>query len=348
MSRRRLPDEAVTLLLHQFASGLRAGLPPLEAVDLLARSSSASSTCRDVIIALSAVFSGQSGWPEALRKLPETFPEEVADLLAHAQASGRLAHALDLVALEFEQRSQLRDSLRGALAWPLIVFGVFLVLATIQLIFVVPAFKELFEDVGSDLPAPTLALIDISDFVVRQWWVLALGLALIAVLYRARGRFAGIWPRYSKRIVKMPLVGPYLAAAFLLRSGRLLQSVVAGHLPMAPALAYLSATSRSSVLAGQSQALQKAVDDGLSLPEAVRGSLASGGDLALALEFDLRSAENGTALQHTLQLAEDNFLRQRMRLERALLITLYLLTGSLVGGFVVSMYLPLFRLGSVV
>lgn len=347
MTWRRPPQDAVALLLQQYADALRSGLTAAEAMELVRRASSAAARCPSLADALLGVAEGRTAWPQAIEGSATGLPNEVADLLAHGEQGGQLPEALELVAQEFEQRAALRQSVSGALTWPALIAVTFGVVASVIMIFVVPAFREVFASFGAELPPATIWFITLSDFWVEQWWLLLALVLAGAWCWRHRGRLLRNHGRWTAQILRVPVLGPYLALAFLLRVARLLEPVASGRLAARPVLAYLRATSRGTLFESSAAALERAHLEGARLSEAVRASFDSSGDIALAFELDERGTGSGSALRRALQVIEDELARRLVGLEQVMVSTTYVVVGALVGGFVIAMYLPIFKLGAV-
>ncbi len=347
MKPRKAPRDAVCLLLQQYADALRAGLPPAEAMVLVHKSSTAVARCRGLADALLEVAQSRAGWPEAIERSATGLPPEVAALLAHGDQNGQLPETLELVAQELEQRASLQKSVSGALTWPAMLVVVFGVVVAVIMIFVVPAFRDVFASFGADLPAPTLWFITVSDLFVRGWWLLLMLVVAVGWAYRHRSRLLPGWGRWASKVLRVPALGPYLALAFLLRVARLLEPVAGGRLAAEPVLAYLSATTRGGLFEPSSAALLQAHRTGARLSEALRASFAHSGDVALAFELEERGAGSGGTLRRALQIVEDELARRLVGLEQVMVSATYVVVGALVGAFVVAMYLPIFKLGAV-
>jgi type IV pilus assembly protein PilC len=344
---RRLPAAPVALLLRQLAAGLHAGQALPQAVATLGRWSSASRHCRPLCEALDAAAPGHT-MAEALGAFPATFPPEAVALVADSERRGHAVAALEILAEAQERRVQNWRNLGGALAWPMVALGWLVLMVVVVSVFVVPAFREAFQSFGADLPLPTLLLIGFAD-LVTVWWLPGLLLAAAGLWFLRSGRmrtFRPVW--LSDAALRLPVVGPYLVSSFLLRLGRLLEPVVDGQLAAVPVLAYLRATAGPQALAARARALETAVAAGQALPEAVGTQIEGGGDLALALEFDGPGATGSRMLGRTLDLLEAEVLRKRLRLQQVLVVVFYLAMGLAVGSFVFALYLPIFKLGSVV
>ena len=365
---RRLPVAPTAVLLRQLADGLQAGAAPDEVLAVLEQASSAAVPCQALLQALRDAAQQALPLASAFGRFPQMFSDEAVALLAaaqgpavraaaqgpgvlaDAQAAGLLAEAIGMVAQEIEQRASLRRGLLGALAWPLFVGAWLVLMVMAAMIFVVPAFKDVFSGFGAELPAPTLLLIAASGLVQRGWWVLLLGGALAWAWLRspARRRRLAQGQRWSRLVLGLPLFGAFLRAWFLLRLARLLLPVQAGRLPAPLVLAYLRASTANRGLCDQALALETRLQQGLPLADALQDSQVGGGDLSLALRWAAPGASPVAALQGALAPLEADLLRRRVRLQQGLIAAFYGIAGALVALFVVALYLPIFKLGAVV
>ena len=347
-----MPTEALALLLRQISDGLRSTMPADEVLAAMQASSTAVAPCAALFADLqSATARGQS-LVEPLARHPALFAPETLALLDSAERGGALGLALSFVADELEGQLQWRRMLLGALAWPLFV-GIWLVaLAIVAMVLVVPSFREVFKGFGADLPLPTLLLFGVAQLFASLWPVLLLLLLGLAIglpwWWRRRGRHTLVALLGQASLLRLPLVGPFLNAVFALRLARVLLAVAEGRLPAAMALAYLRASAGNAELARRAALAEAALTAGQPLHQAVRDAQLGGGDLAYALTVDSRSAVPGQLLRTGLQQLEDSVQRRRMQMQQGFIALAYIATGLGVGLFVTGLYLPIFKLGSVI
>lgn len=348
MRHRDLPADAVALMLQQLSALLRTGSSPEAAVALLRRSSSGAKRCPALIDSLAEACEGRARWRAALSPFGRQFPVETGELLDAAQERGQLPGALDMVAQEFGEIAGHRRRLRAVMAWPMVVVGLAIVILTVLMVFVVPAFKEVFSSFGADLPWLTLMVLNLSEAVVAWWWVSPL-VAVALVLALRSQRVAAAQQRWrAAMVMRTPVLGQYVAIAFLHRCGRLVHAARAGGVDLPVVAAYLRASEARSVLSGPSQALESALLAGRPLAEALRDSLPLGGDLALAIETDALTGGGTAVTERALDMLADESGRQSHRLEQWMNLVTYIVVGFVVGGVVIAMYLPIFKLGAVV
>jgi type IV pilus assembly protein PilC len=346
MKAARIPPAAVATMLRQLAHAERGGLPLHDALAILATNRELRPAQARAMAELGGELSAGRELSVALEAHPSDLPAEALALIRSAEAEKARPAALDLVAADYEAHALQRAALRGALAWPLIIATVLLVLTAAVLIVVVPAFKEAFGSFGADLPGMTLMLIAVADSVVGFWYVWV-ALIAVGVFYASRSGLPGrAW--LDPLALRMPFVRPYLLTSFAARVGRALAAANEGRLPLAPALAYLRATTANRRLAGVAGALEAQLRAGKGLSAAVRESPDMPGELAVAVELGERSNRLGPALRQVVAMGEGDAARSLMRLQQATLVTLYLCLGILVAFVLLALYLPIFHLGAAV
>lgn len=342
----RISPAAVSSLLRQLAQAERGGLPLHDALAILARDRELGAAQARLIAELRAALAAGGTLSAALEAHPASFPPEAVALIRSAETEKSLPEALELIAADYEAHALQRAALRGAFAWPLIIAAVLAVLVAAVVIFVVPAFKEVFASFGADLPATTLMLVAIADAVAAYWYVWA-ALAVVVVFYAVRREMPGrAW--MDPLLLRLPFVRPYLVKSFAARVGRTLAAAAEGRLPLAPALAYLRATAGNRRLADSALALEAQLRAGKELSAAVRESPGMPGPLAVALELGARSNSLGPALRQVVAIGEGDAARSLMRLQQATLVALYLCLGILVAFVLLALYLPIFGLGAAV
>ena len=268
--------------------------------------------------------------------------------MREGEAAGRLPATLDLLASDLELQYAGGIGVRGALAWPTAILVVLFLVTSVIMIFVIPAFKQVFTSFGADLPGPTLLVIAASDAFVSYWWI---GL-LVAVAAAAWAIRKGVvLPRIAileHLVARVPVVRGYLLKAFSARLARVLAGVGEGGVPALQALAYVRATTRNAYLAGIAATLEGRLRQSPDLGAAVLGTPQMPGQLAVALEIGQRSGRPAQALRQVVSMSDAAAMRALVRLQQAILVGSYVLAGLLVGGVVIAMYLPIFKLGAVI
>lgn len=336
------------LLYRQMAGAVRNGLSFADLFEVLADESDYFGTDAPLIPLLAEALAQTDSFAGALSRLPAVFPAETVAMLAQAEAAGRLGESLDILADEQADRVQQGAALRAALLWPAALLGFALLVAMAVMIFVVPAFKEVYASFGADLPAPTLLVIYVSDIFVEYWWLVASGLFALYLAHRRGVDFSGLRIVVERLLLGLPFLRNYLLRAY---STRLLRWIVASRddsVMRDAALAHVHVTTGWYLLRDALAVLRKRLSDGMPAGQALdRLPL-----LPARLGQQIRMVERfGTAkavLQQFMEMSEVDQAQALLRLERGTFLTAYVTIGVFVAYMVIALYLPIFKLGAVV
>jgi len=344
--RRRVGVRALAVTTRQLAVMVGAGLPIVHGLHLLAEQTESSAlrwTLRDLAQRLAA----GSTLAQAVEIHPDVFPPLYASLVGAGEMAGVLDAVLHRLAAHLEQSARLRRTVIGALAYPACVVGAAVAVSGILLVWVVPVFAGVFASFGAELPAPTRIVVGLSASIRAHAWVLAAA-ALVSIASLA---FAGTTPTGRKLrdrwILRVPVLGDLLAKAAVARTIRTLGTLVASGVAILDALDVAARTAGNGVIAdafsgartslARGRSLAEPLGESRAIPAMVRQMVAAGEatgtlDVMLARVADLYDDEVHTAAANLLALLEP---------------MLMLFLGIVVGGLVISMYLPIFRLGAV-
>ena len=253
-----------------------------------------------------------------------------------------------MLADDYERRQQTRLRAPVSLLWPLFLLGFLALITLLLMIFVIPAFKEVFSSFGSDLPGPTLAVMALSDLVVAYWWILiALIIALpfgVALLRRR----SGLGMALDGAFLKLPGVRRFLVKVLVGRMAALLAGAAANRIPFATTIAYLESTLGNRCLKAVVAALGRDVEQGTPLSAAWRKQALLPRKMAQMVDIGERSNKLAPVLARAARVHSAEAANAIAVFRQVLFVTAYVLTGIIVGFVVIAMYLPIFKLGSVV
>lgn len=337
-----------SLLYRQLAAAARHRLPFTDLLAILADDDELLGVDAPVAALLAGALQDGRSLADAMARLPQLFAAATVELLREAERRGLLAETLDTLADEQNDLTQGGAAMRTALLWPSALLVVAVLVLAVIMIFVVPAFKEIFASFGADLPAPTLLLMAVSDGFVDYWWLLA---ALLAALVVARRRklFPPSWGLLVERLLlAVPFVRHYVMRAFGARLTRWLALLHATPELLAPALRHVAATIGWQVLRELCIELTRRLAAGQSLAQSLDQLPPLPRRLSLQLRLGEKVGELGQALALAIDSAELELSHALLRYQRGMFLTAYLAIGALVGFVVVSLYLPIFKLGSIV
>jgi len=345
---RAVSERDVTFFTRQLATMLRAGVPLLQAFEIVARGHSNARFSRLMIDIKSRIESGSS-LSQAFREHPRQFDALYCNLVAAGETAGMLDAILERLATYKEKILAIKGKIKSALFYPLSVIIVAIVVVWVIMIWVIPAFKQVFTSFGADLPAPTLMVMAISDFFVTWWWLMVLvvvgALFLFFTLLRRSAAFRYAVDRLS---LKIPVIGGILEKATIARWTRTLSTMFAAGVPLVESLDSVAGASGNALYAAGTKRIQTEVSTGTSLTNAMTNT---GLFPTMVLQMTQIGEESGS-LDGMLSKIADFFEAEVDDAVAALssllepMIIVFL--GVVIGGLVVAMYLPIFKLGSVV
>ena len=337
----------IALFTRQLATMLQAGVPLLQSFDALGRGHANPRMARLLDDIRADVETG-TALSTAFRRHPARFNSLYCNLVAAGEAAGILDVLLDRLALHMEKTEALKAQLRSALTYPAAVVLVALVVIAVIMIFVIPSFERVFASFGAELPGPTLLVMQVSAFFVAWWWLLlgltGLGLYAFVTALRRSEKFQ----RFVDRcVLRLPVFGALIEKACIARWTRTLSTLFAAGLPLMDALDSVAGTTGNTVYALATAGIQKEVSSGVSLNRAMANANLFP---PMLLQMCMIGEESGS-LDAMLSKAAGFFegeVDQQVGALASLLEPFIIVTlGVLIGGIVVSMYLPIFQMGQV-
>lgn len=338
----------IAIFTRQLATMMKAGVPLLQAFDIVGRGNPNVSVTKLLNDVRSDVETGTS-LSVAFRKYPMYFNALYCNLVEAGEAAGILEALLDRLAVYMEKTEAIKSKIKSALMYPTSVVIVAFVVVAVIMIFVIPAFKEVFSSFGADLPAPTLIVMAISEFFVAYWWL------IFSVIGGTIYFFMQAWRRnvrmqrvMDRLLLKVPVFGALIEKSCIARWTRTLSTMFAAGVPLVEALDSVGGASGNSLYADATEKIQQEVSTGTSLTAAM-----SNANLfpSMVLQMCAIGEESGS-VDHMLGKAADFYEAEVDEMVAGLsslmepIIIVFL--GTLIGGIVVSMYLPIFKLGQVV
>lgn len=347
-SGKRIKPKDIALFTRQLATMMKAGVPLLQAFDIVGRGSTNPSVTKLLNDVRSDVESGSS-LSTAFRRHPMYFNALYCNLVEAGEAAGILEGLLDRLATYMEKTEAIKSKIRSALMYPTSVIIVAFVVVAIIMIFVIPAFKEVFTSFGADLPGPTLIVMGISDFFVSYWYLIFFGIGgSIYFFLQAWKRSEKMQRAMDRWLLKVPIFGPLIEKSCVARWTRTLSTMFAAGVPLVEALDSVGGASGNSVFAVATEKIQAQVSTGTSLTVAMSDAHVFP---SMVLQMCAIGEESGS-IDHMLGKAADFYEAEVDEAVAGLsslmepIIIVFL--GTIIGGIVVSMYLPIFKLGQVV
>lgn len=343
-----IKQKDISVFTRQLATMMRAGVPLLQSFDIVARGSPNPRLTKLLTDIRQDVETGTS-LSAAFRKHPLYFDALYCNLVEAGEQGGILEALLDRLAIYQEKTVALKGKIKSALTYPIAVLIVAFVVTAVIMIFVIPAFKDVFKSFGADLPAPTLFVMAMSEIFVAYWWL------IFGVTGGGLYFFFQSWKRSEKMqkfmdrlLLKIPVFGQLIYKSAVARWTRTLATMFAAGVPLVEALDSVGGASGNAVFVEATEKIQRDVSTGASLTTSMQ---TTGIFPIMVLQMSSIGEESGS-LDHMLGKAADFYEEEVDDAVKALsslmepIIIVFL--GTLIGGIVISMYLPIFKLGAVV
>ncbi len=345
---RKISEKDLALFTRQLSTMLRAGVPLMQCFDIIARGHSNPAVQRLLNDIRMDVETGTS-LNQAFRKYPTYFDPLFCNLVAAGEQAGILETLLDRLAQYKEKTLALKGKIKKALFYPAMIVLVSILITAIIMIFVIPAFKSVFSSFGADLPAPTLIVIAMSDFFVKYWYVMLFGsLGAGYFMIQAFHRSPKIQMIVDRLMLKPPVIGELIMKASVARWTRTLATTFAAGVPLVEALDSVGPASGNAVYKEATRQIQGEVNVGTSLAQSMQNC---GVFPNMAVQMTSIGEESGS-LDSMLQKVADYYEREVDETVDALssLIEpmIMVVLGVIVGGIVIAIYMPIFKLGQVV
>jgi len=344
----KITDKDITLFTRQLATMMKSGVPLLQAFDIVGRGHSNRALSK-LLLDIKADVETGSNLTDAFRKYPLYFDALYCNLVGAGEAAGILDTILDRLATYKEKIQAIKGKIKSALFYPISIIVVAFVITAIIMIFVVPAFKDLFEGFGAELPAPTLLVMTISNFFVAYWWAILgiLGGGIYAFLYTWK-RSVSMQRVMDRFALKIPVFGEVIRKATIARWSRTLSTMFAAGVPLVESLDSVAGAAGNHIYYEATKNIQIDVSTGNSLMSSMAstnvfpnmviqmvaiGEEAGSLDSMLSKIADFYEAEVDDAVAALSSLMEPIIM---------------VVLGTLIGGMVIAMYLPIFKMGMVV
>ena len=343
-----ITDKDITLFTRQLATMLKAGVPLLQAFDIVGKGHS-NAAVQKLLMAIKTEVESGSSLKQAFEKHPLYFDTLFCNLIGAGEQAGILDSLLDRLATYKEKTQAIKGKIKSALFYPIAIIAVAFIITAIIMIFVIPAFKTVFASFGADLPGPTLVVMAISDFFVKYWYLIfsIVGGGIYGFLY-AWKRSKAVQILMDRVMLRAPIFGDLVRKATIARWTRTLATMFAAGVPLVEALDSVAGAAGNHEYFVATKKIQSEVSTGSSLVVSMQnvdlfpnmvlqmvaiGEEAGSLDGMLSKVADFFEAEVDDAVEALSSLMEPLIM---------------VVLGTLIGGMVVAMYLPIFKMGQAV
>lgn len=344
----KITEKDIALFTRQLATMMRSGVPLLQAFDIVGRGHANPAVGKLLLDIKSDVETGSS-LSQAFRKYPLQFDVLYCNLVSAGEQAGILDSLLERLATYKEKIVAIKGKIKSAMFYPIAVLVVAFIITAVIMLFVIPAFKEVFQSFGADLPLPTLFVIAISDFFVSYWW------AIFAIIGGGFYAFFESWRRSEKMqivmdrlLLRLPIFGEIIRKSVIARWTRTLATMFAAGVPLVESLESVGGAAGNYVYKLATRQIQSEVSTGTSLTVAMQNANIFPNMVTQMVSI----GEESGALDSMLSKVADFFEQEvddavdamTSLMEPLIMVVL----GTLIGGMVVAMYLPIFKIGAVV
>lgn len=344
----KVREKDIALFTRQLATMMKAGVPLLQSFEIVGRGHDNPAVGKLLLDIKSDVETGSS-LSQAFRKFPLHFDNLYCNLVAAGEQAGILDTLLDRLATYKEKMIAIKGKIKSALTYPIAIIVVAFIITAVIMIFVIPAFKQVFTSFGADLPAPTLVVIAISDFFVSYWWAIFGGIG--GGLYS----FLQSWKRSEKvqfvmdrLLLKAPIFGPIIKKAVIARWTRTLATMFAAGVPLVEALDSVGGAAGNNVYKTGTRAIQSEVSTGTSLTVSMQNANLFPNIVTQMVAIGEESGSLDSMLSKVADFFEEEVDTAVDGLSALMEPIIMVVLGVLIGGMVVALYLPIFKMGSIV
>jgi type IV pilus assembly protein PilC len=347
-SGKKIQDKDLTLFTRQLATMMKAGVPLLQSFDIVGKGH-ANPSMSKLIMDLRADIETGTSLNNAFRKYPLYFDPLFCNLVGAGEQAGILEDLLTRLAIYKEKTLALKSKIKGALMYPCAIMAIAFIVTAVIMIWVVPAFKSVFSSFGANLPAPTLIVMGISDFVVQWAWIIFPSIfAALYFFFQTWRRSLKMQQAMDRILLRLPVFGDVIRKATIARWTRTLSTMFAAGVPLVEALDSVGGASGNNVYLEATKKIQTEVSTGTSLTVAMQNANVFPNMVTQMVAIGEESGALDGMLGKVADFYEEEVDEAVKTLSSLMEPMIMVILGVLIGGLVVAMYLPIFKLGSVV
>lgn len=347
-SKRKITQEDITVFTRQLSTMIKAGLPLMQAFEIVARGHG-NPSMTEMLMEIRGEVEQGSSLSRAFSNHPKYFDRFYCNLVAAGETGGVLESLLDKLAIYKEKTQAIRKKVKTALTYPVSVIAVAIGLVFVMMIFVLPAFKEVYANMGAELPALTQTVMDMSDFFVSYGWMvlIALGFAIYGFL-KLKARSIKIQRRMDAILLRMPIFGDIVRKGTIARWGRTTATLIAAGVPLVDVLDSTAGAAGNLIYEEATREIRTRVIQGLSMTSGMRETELFPNMMLQMSSIGEESGSLDDMLNKAAEFYEDEVDNAVGRLSAMMEPIIIVILGLVIGTLLVAMYLPLFNLGNVV
>lgn len=344
----RIKSEDIALFTRQMATMMKAGVPLMRAFDIVAEGLQ-NQTMADLVTQMKNSVAGGGSFAAALREHPKYFDDLYCSLIESGEQAGALETMLDRVAIYKEKSESLRKKVKSAIKYPVTIIVIAAIITVILLVKVIPVFADMFSSFGADLPVPTQVVVGMSDWMLENGvlgFVFLIGFGV--VFQQSLQRITAFRHGWQRLTVKLPIFGPILYQSAMARYARTLSTTFAAGVPLVNALESASGAAGNVVYQNAIMNVKRDVETGTELAESMRSQNIFPPMLLQMVAIGEQSGALDDMLGKAASIYEEEVDTLVDGLTSMMEPLIMSVLGVLIGGLVVSMYLPIFQMGSII
>lgn len=347
-SKKKITPKDIAVLSRQLSTMISAGVPLVQAFEIVGRGHE-NLAMQELILAIKADVESGSSLAEAMEKHPRQFDELYCNLVRAGEQAGILESLMNKIATYKEKTEAIKGKIKKALFYPTAVLVVAFIITAILLIFVIPQFESLFKGFGADLPALTQMVINLSAIFQKWWWLIfgALGGGVYAII-EAKKRSRAVAHFFDRVMLKVPVIGAILNKGAIARFARTMSTMFAAGVPLVESMVSVAGASGNIVYSDAILRMRDEVATGTQMNVAMRNTQLFPNMVVQMVAIGEEAGSLDAMLGKVADFYEEEVDNMVDSLSSLLEPMIMAILGVLVGGLVIAMYLPIFKMGSVV
>lgn len=347
-SGKKISEKDIALFTRQLATMMKAGVPLLQSFEIVGKGH-ANPSMGKLIMDLRGDIETGTSLNNAFRKYPLYFDPLFCNLVGAGEQAGILEELLNRLAIYKEKTIAIKAKIKSALMYPVSILAIAFIVTAVIMIWVVPAFKSVFESFGADLPTPTLIVMGISDFFVTWWYLIFGGIfGSLYFFFQSWRRSLKMQQTMDRLLLKAPIFGPVVRKATIARWTRTLATMFAAGVPLVEALDSVGGAAGNAVYLEATRKIQTEVASGTSLTVAMQNANVFPTMVTQMVAIGEESGALDSMLGKVADFFEEEVDEAVAGLSSLMEPIIMVILGVIIGGLVIAMYLPIFKLGSVV
>jgi len=346
-SGQKITDKDITLFTRQLATMMKAGVPLLQSFDIVSKGHSNPSVSKLLQDIRGDVETGTS-LNAAFRKFPLYFDPLFCNLVGAGEQAGILEELLTRLAIYKEKTQAIKAKIKSALTYPIAILSIAFLVTAVIMIWVVPAFKQAFSSFGAELPGPTLFVMSISDFFVEYWYLIfGITFGSVYFFFQTWRRSLSMQRAMDRLLLQAPIFGAVIRKATIARWTRTLATMFAAGVPLVESLDSVGGAAGNAVYLDATIKIQTEVSTGTSLTVAMQNANVFPAMVTQMVAIGEESGALDSMLGKVADFYEDEVDEAVAAMSSLMEPIIMVILGVVIGGLVVAMYLPIFKMGSV-